>query len=350
MKKLTTPDDVRDLLTATSAAAALGAAIETGLLWRLADKPLNEAEAAQAVGIPLKRCGYWLQYLHFLGILEWTAQGYAPAAITRQAILDRWGQESWRHLALDERERSASVLNLGEMIRTPGSISRAQGLPIPKNYVEKMRDNPARAREFTRMLYEVHQRLANELAEFLDLSGVRSLMDVGGNSGVVSLALLQKYPDLTATVVDIETVCAAGREIAKESSVADRITYRAADLLRDDLPQGFDLALKCDVFVFEQELFDKLWASLNEGGRLVLVDHFSPAENIAPLALLEWAFLDSLEDPDYSVPTIPQVQAKLTRAGFTLLPGAHTLSDRRIVIQAQKGTSAEPQVHGSRLK
>jgi len=61
-----------------------------------------------------------------------------------------------------------------------------------------MKVDPDRAREFTRMLYEVHQYLGNELATLLDLTNVRRLMDVGGGSGVVTMALLQKYPDLTA--------------------------------------------------------------------------------------------------------------------------------------------------------
>ena len=336
MKKLNTSNDIHELLSASTASAALGTAIETGLLWMLAEKPLDGAGVAQALNIPEKRCQYWLQLLHALGILERGSLGYTPSTLTHSAILNTTSWESWKHLALDERERSAGVHNLALYISEPGSVWEAQGLTEPKNYVEKMKVDPDRAREFTRMLYEVHQYLGNELATLLDLTNVRRLMDVGGGSGVVTMALLQKYPDLTATVVDIANVCIAGREIAEENSFSDRITYHVAELENDDLPVGFDMILLCDVGIFGEEFFRRLRRSLNQGGRLVLVDHFSPAENVAPAKRLEWSFLDSLEDPNFYIPTIAQAQAQLVQAGFHLLPGEHTLPDHRIFIQAQE--------------
>jgi len=43
------------LLSASTVSAALGTAIETGLLWMLAEKPLDGAGVAQALNIPEKR-------------------------------------------------------------------------------------------------------------------------------------------------------------------------------------------------------------------------------------------------------------------------------------------------------
>lgn len=336
MKPLKTESDVRDLLHAAAESAALGTAIETGLLWRLAETPMDEEGVAVTMNIPFKRCSYWLQFLHALGILEKSVQGYSPSALTRSAILESWSRESWMHLVLDERERSAGVHNLALHISHPGSVWAAQGLVEPRDYVEKMKRDPVRAREFTYTLYEVHQHLAKELAAILDLANVHRLLDVGGGSGVISMALLRKYPDLTAMVIDLENVCTVGREIAEENLLSDRITYRPLDLEEDDLPGGFDLVMHCDFGMFGEEFLRKLWNSLNPGGRIVIVDYFSQSENVIPPSRLEWTFLDSLEDPDYSYQTLAQTQSELVRAGFHLLDGEHTLSDNRVLIQAQK--------------
>jgi cyclopropane fatty-acyl-phospholipid synthase-like methyltransferase len=334
--KLETPNDVRDLLFASTASASLGAAIETGLLWLLAEKPLDGDDVARRLGIPVKRCRYWLQLLHQIGILDQTPHGYQPSSLARAAILDVRSPESWQHLALDERERTAGVSNLALYIREPGSVWAAQGMTAPRDYVAKMRSDSARAREFTRMLHEVHQYLANELAEYLDLTGVRRLLDVGGGSGMVSMALLRKYPDLEAVVVDTENVCTAAREIVAENGFAGRIAHCPLDFETEELPDGFDMVMLCDVGIFGETLFRKMWASLNPGGRVVVVFHFPPTENLAPPHRLEWTFLDSLEDPNFSFPTIAETRAQLARAGFRSLPGERTLSDNRIVIQAQK--------------
>lgn len=333
--KLTTTGDVFDCLSAYVASAALGTAIELGLFWLLAEQPLDASGVAQALNIPIKRCRYWLQLLDSMGLIEHIASGYAPTTVARTAILDTYSRDSWAFLAQEGRERFPSVCDLALHIQEPGSIGTAQGLTT-LNYVEKMAIDPERARRFTRMLYELHQPLANHLAELLDMTDVRRLMDLGGGSGVVSLALLRRYPRLTSTVVDIENVCIAGREIAQENSLADRITYHAADFVHDELPGGYDMVLHCDLGVFGEALFRKLWAALNQGGRLVIVDHFAPADNVVSPARLYWTFQDSLADPDVSVMTVAKLQNQLAQAGFSLLSENTVLPGGRLVIQARR--------------
>lgn len=82
--------------------------------------------------------------------------------------------------------------------------------------------------------------------------------------------------------------------------------------------------------------FIKIWAYLEPGGRAVLVNHFSPEENVLPDSRLEWSFLDSLEDSNFSIPTIDQIRAQLSQAGFAPIPGETILTDCRTVLQAQK--------------
>lgn len=334
--KLTTKNEVYLLMRSTTPSAALGAVIETGLLWQLEEKPLKAPEIAQALNIPGKRCHYWLQFLDMMGILENGPNGYVPSDLVREAIFNTRSKESWQHLALDERERSNGVQNLPLYISAPGSIWAAQGLPEPKNYVEEMRASLARAREFTRMLFEVHQDLANQIAELVDLEDVQRMMDIGGGSGVVSMAFMRKNPSLTSTVVDIENVCVAGREIAAEEGLSDRVNYHPADIIRDKLPTGFDMVLQCDVGLFSLDLLKKYYGSLNPGGKLVFVGHLSPTEYSAPLTRVEWTFLDSLREPDFSYPTLAQFKAQLVEMGFEVLPVHHTIGSGWIVLQAHR--------------
>lgn len=336
MSKITSKDDIRELLHAIPASAALGAAVETGLLWLLAKKPLRPEEVIQTLNIPGKRGYYWLQYLEEIGILENTPEGYYPSTPARQTFFETYSQESWKHLAFDERERTAVLFNLPRFISEPGSIWTCQGLPVPKDYVEKMRNDLGRAREFTRMLYEVHQALANSIAEFLDLTNIHHLMDLGGGSGVISMALLRKYPALSSVVVDIENVCVAGRELAAEQGLQDRISYYPAYFSTDEFPTGFDMIIQCDVGVFGLVILQKLFKSLKPGGRLVFIDLFSQTEHSAPTSRVEWTFLDSLDNPNFSFPSIAQAQSQLTEAGFQVFPETHTLGKGLIVLQGLK--------------
>jgi SAM-dependent methyltransferase len=150
------------------------------------------------------------------------------------------------------------------------------------------------------------------------------------------MALLRKYPALNSTVVDIENVCVAGREIAKEQGFSDRIKFHPAEFAHDEFPSGFDLVLQCDVAVYGLELLQKLHRSLKPGGQLIFVDHFSPAENLAPPTRVEWTFLDSLHDPEFRFPTLDEFKRQLAKAGFEVSHEHQTLGKGMVVLQARK--------------
>jgi predicted TPR repeat methyltransferase len=342
-----TTDDVFDLMDGYITSAALNSALELGLFWLLEPHPQDAPSVARALDIPVGRCRHWLQLLVAMGLLERGPQGYGPSAAARAAVIDACSQDTWTLLAQDARDRFPAVLDLARHIHEPGSVWVAQGL-APPDYFVQMVESPERARRFTRMLYELHAPLAEALAGSLDLTGVDRLMDLGGGSGVMSLALLRRYPRLTAVVVDVATVCAAGREIARdlaESSLEERISYHAANFVHDELPSGFDLILECDVGGYSETLLGKLWTALNSGGRLVIVDHFAPAQGLAPATppYPHWAFLGSLHTPDASRPTATEIKTRLAGAGFRrlseeILPQRGTLRWTKdwVVLEASK--------------
>jgi len=141
-------------------------------------------------------------------------------------------------------------------------------------------------------------------------------------------------------VVDIENVCVAGREIAKEEGLSDRISYYPANFTNDEFPAGYDLVLQCDVSVFGVPLFQKVWHSLKPEGRLVFVGHLSPSENCAPPGREEWIFIDSLRDPDFSIPTPAQLREQWIHAGFDVSAEYHTFGRGWIILQARKGRAS----------
>ena len=250
-------------------------------------------------------------------MLEDSAEGYAPSIIAREAILNFQSQDTWAFQAREDRDGSLFVRDLALNISKPMSAWQARNL-TPPDYFQQIQEDPSYAARFTRKLYEIHGSLAEQLANMLDLRGVKLLLDLGGGSGVVSFALLRKQHDLTSVVVDIENVCRAGREIASENKIEKRITYLAADFSQDDLPTGFDMVMLCDVGSFSEILFHRIYDVLNLKGHLVIVDKFAPSRTSAPPSRLSSAFLDSLKYPAQSIDftTTEVIQTRLQQAGF----------------------------------
>jgi cyclopropane fatty-acyl-phospholipid synthase-like methyltransferase len=313
-----TTEDILELMNGSIVSAALGTAMELGLFWLLAQKPLSATEVAQSLNIPLNRCHHWLQILCKLGLLENNTEGYAPSILAREAILNAQSQDTWAFQAREDRDSSVFVRDLAYNIRKPMSTWQTSNL-TPPDYFQKIQQDPGYAARFTRKLYEIHCAFAEQLANLLDLNGVKSLLDLGGGSGVVSFALLRKQHDLTSVVVDVENVCQSGRVIAAENGLEKRITYLAADLDHDVLPTGFDMVMLCDVGTISEIFFRRIYDDvLNRQGRLVIVDKFAPSRSSAPPSRLLSAFLHSLEYPAQTIDltTTEVVQTRLQQAGF----------------------------------
>jgi SAM-dependent methyltransferase len=339
-----TTEDILELMNGTVISAVLGTAMELGLFWLLADKPLSSLEIAQSLNIPLNRCHYWLQLLCKLGLLEDRGEGYAPTTLAREAILNVQSQDTWAFQAREDRDLSLYVRDLALNISKPMSDWQARNLTPADDFQQMEKDSLYTAR-FTRKLYQIHISFAEQVANMLDLRGIKRLLDLGGGSGVVSFALLRKYDALTSVVVDVESVCQAGRVIASENKLEKRITYLAADFLKVELPTGFDMVMLCDVGSFSEILFRRIHDVLNLKGRLVIVDKFAPSKTDAPPSRLLAAFLSSLESPAQSVDyiTTEVVQTRLQQAGFrdistTSVPHKDNLpwNIDWIMLQAQK--------------
>jgi predicted O-methyltransferase YrrM len=312
-----TTEDILEFMSNSIPSAALGTAMELGLFWLLAKQPLSATDVAGSLDIPLNRCQHWLQILCKLGLLENSIKGYVPSITAQEAILKAQSQEAWAFQAQEDRDSATFVRDLTLNIGKPMPSRQTRNL-TPPDYFQRIQEDPGYAARFTRKLYEIHCPLAEQLANMLDLRGVKSLLDLGGGSGVVSLALLRKQHDLTSVVVDVENVCQAGREIASENKLEKRITYLTADFLQDDLPIGFDMVMLCDVGLFGEILFRRIYDALNLKGHLVIVDKFASSRNSPPSSRLLSAFLDSLKYPAQSIDftTTELVQTRLQGTGF----------------------------------
>jgi predicted O-methyltransferase YrrM len=311
---MTQPVDILDTLDQPLAGAAVGAALELGLFWLLEIESRDAAEVGRSLGIPVGRCRAWLKVLAAAGLVEERRGLFAPTPAARTSILARYSAETWRLLAQEARERLETVRDLPRKLRARHE-PQANGKAA---YVLQMAEDPDRARRFTRMLYELHGPMAAQLAARLDLTGVRRLLDLGGGSGVVAIALARRWQGLSVTVLDIANVCAAGREIvaSEPGSIAERIEFHPADFLDDELPGGFDAVLECDVGVYSEMLFRRVRRALAPGGRFLIADEFQPVGGSKDPSHVGWTLVRTLTDPGWCAPTTDGTCEMLLRSGF----------------------------------
>ncbi len=167
-------------------------------------------------------------------------------------------------------------------------------------------EDAAGARHFTLALAGRAKNVAPVLAERVPLEQAKVLVDVGGGTGIYSIACLLRNPGLRAIVWDRPEVLNVAAEFAAQYGVSDRLELRAGDMFVDPVPQG-DVVLLSNVLhdwdVPEcRELIARCAVALPQSGRLLIHDVYldDALDGPLPIALYSAALFTVTEGRAYS--------------------------------------------------
>ena len=192
---------------------------------------------------------------------------------------------------------------------------------IYREGMESAMEQEASARRLTLALAGRAKNVAPVLAERLVLNQ-GTLLDVGGGTGIYSIACLLRNPQLKAIVFDRREVLKVASEFATQYGVADRLQLIEGDMFADPFPTADAILLSNILHDWDepecQQLVSKCSASLPPGGRLFVHDVFlnDELDGPLPIALYSAALFTLTEGRAYSV---AEYQNWLSRAG--LVPG-----------------------------
>lgn len=280
---------------------------------------------AEAIGRALKIHTHYLEpFLNaFVGLrlLEKknSAYGNTPLA-DKYFIAERsiyWTRQ-YSNECLDDYDALTVLEQALATGKQPRSLKRARR-PL---YVVGMHRDPKQAENFTHMLFYLHQPDAEALAKHLDLSRRRALLDLGGGSGVMSIALARKNPRLRATILDIAPVCKVTAGIIRRAGLAKRVRALAGNFHRR-LPEGYDVIMMCDIGPVSQRLLRSVYRSLPPGGLLVLVDRYLSEDGTQPLDRLVEYFAGS----SFGVATWKDMVSAVEACGFQQVKAENVYRD-----------------------
>ncbi|MGH7796840.1 MAG: methyltransferase [Candidatus Binatia bacterium] len=165
------------------------------------------------------------------------------------------------------------------------------------------------------------REIAPYLLENLPLKQSRFLLDVGGGLGAYAIAFCRRYPDLEATVVEHPKIAPLARRAIREADMAQRIRVVAVDIVRQQLPGGFDTALVSNVLHAHgarenRSLLRKLHRSLDPQGRLIVRDVFMRGVRTAPPWGTFFSVLLFLHSPRGRCYALDEILRWFREAGF----------------------------------
>jgi SAM-dependent methyltransferase len=309
-------DDQRvyDAYIAGRKSAAIAAAVRAGLFDLLAGGAASFEQIQTEMGWSRRGTRSMLDALTAMGFVVIAADGFSASAdaaayLTRSAEGSLWGLVD---MEVDSFLSPAALLEA--LAKDKATVYGGED-PWAAHGTD-----PEKARAFTAAMHSVSERPAAGVAERLDLSASRRLLDVGGGSGALSIALARANPELECVIWDIPAVCPIADEYVRAAGCEGRVTSQAGDMFADDYPAGFDTILLSQIlhdwsFETGAELVAKAFAALPSGGRLVIHEKLVEDDDSGPLAnqLVHLDMLVWTEGQQYRVNELTEL---LERSGF----------------------------------
>lgn len=262
------------------------------LFTELADNPKSAKDLAAAISVDPN----WLQPLLFALV--------ASGLLTEDEGIFRNSDEADHYLVRGRPYFIGDVGNLFEDLWRGAFLAAESvkaGKPLAAHDYAGMSDEAVSS--FFRGQHPDALLAGWKLADAADFTGLRNLVDVGGGSGGLALALCERYPKLRAKVVELPAVTRVASRFIADSSVHERVTAVAADLLEKPLTGNFDVAVIRSLLQVLgpsecQQLLVNVRPALSPGATLYIIgqildDDRKHPENVALFNLIFLSFYEN---------------------------------------------------------
>jgi ubiquinone/menaquinone biosynthesis C-methylase UbiE len=211
---------------------ALLAGMQLDLFTPLKDGPMNAEQIAATIGVGSAKLKALLYALVVSGFLNLEGEFFSNTDAANRFLVK--GSPSCK---VDIHEILSTMWNAA--LKTAESIRT--GLPQAKlNYSDMSQEE---LRQFFCGEHPYAVEKGRDLVERYDFFSYSTLLDVGGGSGGLAIAVTEACPHIQATVVDLPNVTPVTQHYIDEAGAGSRVKVVTADVVRDSLPGLYDAAV-----------------------------------------------------------------------------------------------------------
>lgn len=284
------PIPLFDTMLAPGITKSLLTACQLGLFDALSARPFTLEDLAGRVGCRVEGLRLLVDILHSAGYLRKRGDMYSNSRMA-QRWLTGGSSMNIAPYVLHSPDLVAFWEHMPQVVR---EHRQAESMPY---------DRDASTPEMQALLerhYAGLASLAMALGQEVVLrapvpKGATRLLDVGGSHAAYSVLFCRKYPQLQATILDIQPGIDAGKRTAIQTGMNSRLSFARGDIVQDDfdveLASNFDVALYFHIAHLlppetNKATLAKVARTLKPGGVLIYVDQVTDQTYRSHLASL----------------------------------------------------------------
>lgn len=274
-----TPESILRLTSAHWALKALAVAVDLEIFTELNNENLSVDNLSDKINVPKRSLSKLLNANVALGFLEKKGNSFRNSEIALTYLV--LGKPAY----LGDFVKLAGIHGFTKWTKFDECVKK--DLPI-ENLDDNYRQNEKMMQYFTRAMHNNAKRTASMISSLPITENRNHLIDVGGGSGIYSIAMLEQNSKLTATLVDFPPVCKVAYEYINDSKVSDRINVIENDFLTTNEIESGDIVLVSQVLHSMSEndcnkLLKKCFKLTNLGGALIIHDFILDETGATPL-------------------------------------------------------------------
>jgi hypothetical protein len=310
---------------------ALLAGMQLDLFTPLEDGPLTAAELATVLQADAGKLSMLLYVLVVAGLLRVDDGRFANTA-EASTFLVRGKPTYMGSVHAGWTEVALAQFKTAESVRT--------GIPQAQHNFAAM--SPDELFAFLGGLHPGTLRRGRTLAARYDFGSCRTLLDAGGGSGASSIAMVETWPQLHATIAELPSVVPVAERFVREAGFADRIDVVEVDLFDAAPPGPFDVAILAYVTQVlattdAQRVLHTVSRSMRPGGTIYLVNQVVDDSRLTPVDVVRSniAFLNVYDDGQPY--TEREYRTWLTAAGFEAITREDSLGGVALMRAVKSG-------------
>ena len=278
-EKHVSPEHIMQLGMGFWASKILLTAVNLGIFTELTLCPLTAEEIRSRKGLHKRGLYDFLDSLVALGFLK-------REGLNEEAYYSNTDESD---LFLDKRKPSyiGGMLEMANnrLFKYWNSLEEGLKTGSPQNEIketgaslfEVLYMDPARLKEFAFAMQGVQMGAFMALAKQFDFSGYRSLCDIGGATGALSIQVALENPTLKCVTADLPPLHPIVSENISDFHLKDRVIAINIDFLKDEFPRADVITMGNILHDWDLDtkkmLIGKAYDALPEGGALIVIEN-----------------------------------------------------------------------------